>query len=313
MHFLIFHSMKIFYFCFVMMNENYSKYLAFTEAEEQWGFYIVTAGHSKIDMNQAYPDNRDHPADHSFTWNKGRLLNGYYLVFVSKGEGVFESAQTGVHTIKAGTCFMLFPGVWHRYKPDTRSGWEEYWVGFNGWYPEQMMANFFRPDKPFITVGANATFLDLFQKLIEAVQKASIGYHQIIPGLVLQMLGLVNVMAAHQKAGYDPEEQLINKAKFLLQESLQSSVNVEQLAQQLPMGYSKFRKLFKAFTGQSPNQYHLNLKLEKARELLLSTTLSVSEIAYQIGFESVFYFSRLFKKKYDVSPKLFREEHLDFN
>lgn len=127
------------------------------------------------------------------------------------------------------------------------------------------------------------------------------------------MLGLVNVMAAHQKAGYDPAEQLINKAKFLLQESLQSSVNVEQLAQQLPMGYSKFRKLFKAFTGQSPNQYHLNLKLEKARELLLSTTLSVSEIAYQIGFESVFYFSRLFKKKYDVSPKLFREEHLDFS
>lgn len=291
-----------------MTHKNYSKYLTVNKKEEDWGMYVLTAGHSKIDMNQAYPDNGMHPQDHSFTWNKGRLLNGYYLVFISQGEGVFDSEFTGRHTIQAGTCFLLFPGVWHRYKPNIRSGWEEYWVGFKGWYPERMMSNFFRPENPFVEVGTNGALLGLFQKLIETIQAAPIGYHQIIPGIALQILGLINVVASHQRLNYDATEQLIDKAKFILQESLESAVNVEQLAQQLSMSYSKFRKSFKAITGQSPNQYHLNLKLDKAKELLLSTTLSISEIAYQTGFESALYFSRIFKKKYKVSPKLFREK-----
>lgn len=296
-----------------MKPANYNKYLSISPKEEEWGFYVLAAGHSKTDINKAYPDNRLHPSDHSFTWNKGRLLNGYYLVFISQGEGLFDSALTGTRTVKAGTCFLLFPGIWHRYKPATRSGWEEYWVGFKGWYPEQMMTNFFTPENPFVEVGKNGMLLGLFQKLIETIQTAPLGYHQIIPGITLQILGLVNVVAAHQETGYDPAEQFIAKAKFLLQESLEHPLNIEQLAQQFPMSYSKFRKDFKSVTGQSPNQYYLNLKLNKAKELLLSTTLTISEIAYQTGFDSSLYFSRLFKKKYHVSPKLFRNKDVNIN
>ncbi|TZF84897.1 AraC family transcriptional regulator [Pedobacter sp. BS3] len=290
------------------MDKNYSKYLTITELEKQWGFYVLTAGHSRIDTNQVYPDNRIHPDDHSFTWNKGRMLHGYYLVFITQGEGIFDSELTGTRNISAGTCFLLFPGVWHRYKPNTRSGWEEYWVGFKGSYPDDMMNRFFTPEQPFIRTGPNEMLLGLFQKLIQIIQAAPAGYHQIISGITLQILGLVQAVASHEKLSFDPTEQLINKAKFLLQESLESWVNVEQLAQQLPMGYSRFRKAFKAITGQSPNQYHLNLKLNKAKDLLLSTALSVNEIAYQTGFESAFYFSRAFRKKNGVSPKVFRQK-----
>ncbi|WP_449436448.1 AraC family ligand binding domain-containing protein [Pedobacter steynii] len=35
--------------------------------------------------------------------------------------------------------FLLFPGVWHRYKPHPKYGWEEYWVGFNGTYPDELI------------------------------------------------------------------------------------------------------------------------------------------------------------------------------
>ena len=287
------------------MEKNYSKYLTITELEEQWGFYVLTAGHSTIDINQAYPDNQRHPADHSLTWNKGRMLTGYYLVFISQGEGIFDSEFTGTRNIFAGTCFLLFPGVWHRYKPNN-SGWEEYWVGFKGSYPDSMMSRFFTAEQPFIQVGPNEMLLALFQKLIQTIQAAPAGYHQIISGITLQILGLVQAIASHEKLSFDPTERLINKAKFLLQESLESLVNMELLAKQLPMGYSKFRKAFKAITGQSPNQYHLNLKLNKAKDLLLSTMLSVNEIAYQTGFESAFYFSRVFKNKNGISPKMFR-------
>src|SRR5579859_3238713 len=72
--------------CHISMH-NYHKYLAVTPVEEAWGFYVTTIGYSRTDPNQAYPDNKKHPLTHSFTWNKGRILNGYYLVFISRGQG----------------------------------------------------------------------------------------------------------------------------------------------------------------------------------------------------------------------------------
>ena len=73
---------------------NLSKYLTITDADKQWGFYVTAVGHSKIQPNEEYPKNNEHPNSHSFTWNNGRILDAYYIVFISKGEGVFESSAT---------------------------------------------------------------------------------------------------------------------------------------------------------------------------------------------------------------------------
>jgi len=288
------------------------KYLNISGTDEQWGFYATTVGYSRTDPKQAYPNNTGHPSNHSFTWNKGRILNGFYLVFISKGQGVFESADTELTPITAGTCFFLFPGVWHRYKPDPASGWEEYWVGFNGSYPGELMnKNFFDRGRPFVQVGQNGALLTLFHKLLETVNVTLVEYHQVIPGIILQMLGLISAISAHGEYNDNPTVKYISKAKFLMQESLEKPVNIEELVRELPMGYSSFRKFFKEYTGCSPKQYHLNLRMNRARELLSSTTLNINEVAYQTGFDSVFHFSRLFKQKNAVSPKSFRFQVLN--
>jgi transcriptional regulator GlxA family with amidase domain len=60
--------------------------------------------------------------------------------------------------------------------------------------------------------------------------------------------------------------------------------------------------MFKKHTGVSPGQYHLHLRLMRAKELLLATDMSIKQVAYETGFESIHYFSRLYKSKMGVPP-----------
>lgn len=286
---------------------NYFKYLNVGALEERWGFYITTVGHSLISPNQNYPNNENHPQNHSFSWNKGRILNAYYLIFISNGHGIFESALTEPTSITAGTCFFLYQDVWHRYKPHSNSGWEEYWIGFKGKFADELMnKGFFSSARPFINVGVNADVLSLLHSLIAAVRSSYAGYNQVIAGITLQILGILNAVSMQQEHRNDPTAQLITTAKFMLEKSLDKPIDMEKLVRELPMGYSKFRKAFKERTGESPNQYHLNLRLNRAKGLLTSTILNINEVASQTGFDSIFHFSKIFKMKIGMSPKSFR-------
>lgn len=288
---------------------NFNKYLTPSAIDEKWGFFITTAGYSKIDSNQTYPNNKEHPASHTFTWNKGRILDDYYLVYISNGQGTFESSETSSFEIKAGTCFFLFPGVWHRYKPDPNSGWEEYWVGFKGYYPDHLMTqHFFDKKNPFIHTGLNEDLQRLFHQLLDCVKSSVSGYHQVISGITLEMLGLVNSISLNEDLNSDATANYIAKAKFRMRESIENPIEINQLLAEIPMSYSKFRQAFKKKTGISPNQYYLNIRLNKAKELLSATSLSINEIAYHTGFDSIFYFSKLFKRKNGISPRDYRNE-----
>lgn len=292
--------------------KDFTKYLSITDNEKNWGFYVTTAGYRRVSPKETYPSKKEHPITHSFTWNKGRILDDYYIVFISKGHGVFETSATGIQNINAGTVFFLYPGVWHRYKPNIDSGWEEYWIGFNGNYPGFLMnKKFFDREQPFINTNLQESLLTLFHQLIEKIQSAQIGYHQIISGITLQILGLLHAISQHYLHSEDDCRAMILKAKFLLRESVMEKINMKQLAKELPMGYSSFRKIFKTETNQSPNQYLLDIRLCKAKDLLQSTTMNINEIAYQTGFISIYNFSKIFKKKNGISPAYYRRQKSD--
>ncbi len=72
------------------------------------------------------------------------------------------------------------------------------------------------------------------------------------------------------------------------------------------MSYSYFKELFIARYGMPPVKYLTHLRLEYAKELLITGRYSVSEIAEQCGFENVYYFSSVFKKNIGVSPKNYK-------
>lgn len=95
-------------------------------------------------------------------------------------------------------------------------------------------------------------------------------------------------------------------AKEYIKDHFNEDLSVEKIASSINLSSSYFSKIFKETFSYSPYDYLLNVRLEKAKELLKSTTLSVLEIAYKTGFKSDANFIYFFKKETGISPLKFR-------
>lgn len=290
--------MKVFRRYFSFNDENIDKSLSVS---------IHTLGHHVHPAHTSYPDVK-HPDSHLFDWEKGRWLKEYQILYICKGEGVFESAGMPTQVIEAGTIILLYPGTWHRYTPNEQTGWEEYWVGFSGSYASHLLEQeCFNPQSPIIKVGFNTEFLATFERLFEVVDVREESFQKLASFLLLQLLGIVytSVLLSNQKISR--KDKIIGEVKKEINESWNKDIDFEQLAGRYHISYAWLRKTFKEVTGTSLNQYHLQLKLRKAEELIHETNSTLSEIAIQCGFESVYYFSRMYKLKMNTNPSEIRK------
>jgi len=289
--------------------QNYFKYLPVSEVDESWGLYVLNAGCGRIQSSDSYPK-KDHPEHHYFNWSKGRILHEYQLIYITKGSGVFESHHCTQKIIEEGTMIILFPGEWHRYKPDTDTGWDEHWVGFNGEVIENLVRKkFFTPENPFMAIGFSEQIMNIFLEIIERTKQERAGYQPLISGAVLHLLGYIYSIYRQNDFGEkNMIEQTVNKAKVLLRENIDEDISIEKVAKELQVGYSWFRKAFKMYTGMAPGQYLIQLKIEKSKEMLCDPARSVKEIAYDLRFDTSFYFSKLFKEKTGLTPVQFRKK-----
>ena len=92
-----------------------------------------------------------------------------------------------------------------------------------------------------------------------------------------------------------------------MQQHVQQSLTLVEMADHAGLSSSHFSTLFKQQTGYSPMDYFIHLKIQHASALLALTDKSVHEIAYEIGYQDPYYFSRIFKKVMGVSPQRYRE------
>ncbi|WMI64805.1 substrate-binding domain-containing protein [Aestuariibaculum sp. YM273] len=107
------------------------------------------------------------------------------------------------------------------------------------------------------------------------------------------------------------EQNFITSINKLIENNLDNSkFSVEQLAEGLNISRVQLYRKLKAILGVNISDYILNIRLERAKVLLETSPLTVSEIAYATGFSTPNYFSTTFKNKYNVSPKTHRTEFL---
>jgi transcriptional regulator GlxA family with amidase domain len=99
----------------------------------------------------------------------------------------------------------------------------------------------------------------------------------------------------------------ISLARDWMEDNYNSDSTLEEIAVIAAMNSQHFLRMFKQVYHITPHQYLIDLKLKKAKHLLESTSLTINEICQTIGFESVFSFSVLYKKRFGLAPSHFRK------
>jgi AraC-like DNA-binding protein len=274
----------------------------------RWGIYVVDCGFNRIEPGSVYPATPEkHLPDYLFTWKEGRTLDEYQLVYISKGRGVFETEETGRVRVEEGQAFLLFPGVWHRFRPVKTVGWDENWIGFKGDVADRIMDEFFSPEKAVIRVGQDQELLHLMRSIVGITDAAPAGFKQIMGARALEALAIVRSRSMNIRRVDREVAKKVQKARQYLVEHYRESIDTEALARKLGLSISRFRAVFKEHTGVAPHQYQIDVRMNLARHWLTESSHSISEIADMLGFSSVFYFSRLFKRKEGVSPSVYRK------
>lgn len=288
---------------------NYYRYLPLSEEDKEWGLSVLNAGCTSIKPNQPYPF-KDHPSHHYFNWENGRILDEFQIVYITAGQGVFESSSLEKTKVKEGSVILLFPGEWHRYKPDKDTGWDEYWVGFKGTIAEDVFRrNFFSCEEAVLFIGFKEEIVALLFEIMEQTKREKPGYQPLVSGAVLYMLGKIHAIGKQCKIQQEDNVHIIiNKAIVLLRTRMDEQIAMQNVAIELQVSYAWFRKMFKLYTGMAPQQYLIQLKIEKAKLLLNDLNRSVKEIAYELNFEYPLNFSKLFKEKVGLSPKHYRRK-----
>ena len=283
------------------------KYLLANQLDYSWGISTSTVGLQEVPPGAEYPYG-EHLNYYMFSTKKGRiLLNEIHILYLLKGGGFFISAHCPKTRVQAGDVVFLFPSEWHNYAPDEDTGWEEVWIGFSSDYAQRIInEQFVTVSHPILKIGVRESFRNVFEQAYKVAHDERPGYQQQLAGYVLLILG--SIYAYSKQAPYKdkPDADYIHHAQKYMREHTSENLSMEDVAKHIGMGYSKFRKFFRNYTGFSPNQYFLNLKLEKSKDLLLNTSLSSKEIAYELGFDSATYFNRIFRLHYHQTPIQYR-------
>ena len=288
------------------MNEAvHLKYLAAAPSDLRWGTAINSVGFQEVGPGEPYPPG-DHPSRYLFSEERGRILDEYQLLYITKGQGTFHS-QSLAHPVpvKAGSLFLLFPEEWHSYRPDPKTGWKEYWIGFKGSQMDTWVANgFFNPRSPVWQVGLKSDIVALYNDAIETASRQESGFQQRLGGLVAHLMSLARFY--NRNDAFSEVAEQINLAKIIISNEFRT-ITPQDLAQQLFMGYSNFRRVFKEYTGFAPAKYIQEVRLSRVKEALTNTSYTVKQIAYDMGYENEDYFFTAFRRSTGMTPMEYRE------
>ena len=235
------------------------------------------------------------------------MLDSLQIVLISSGRGWLETRATGKRRVEAGMVFLLLPKTWHRYRPDSQTGWEESWVEVQGPVVDGILqSGTFSPGTVLRREAIDVGLEEMLNTIHRRVQNGPVGFQPELSAAALQLLA-VCARIAPMRSKPPRIQRAVNKAARFLSDHHAEAVNIAELAERLGVAYSYFRRAFRAHTGFAPWQYVIHVRLTRARRLLASSDAKLDDVAARVGFNSGFHLSISFKQAYGQSPHTWRQ------
>lgn len=235
---------------------------------------------------------------------KGR--SDYLLMYNARGK-CYATVDGVQYTVGQNEAFLYHPHEPQNYCFYKKDKTINYWVHFTGVEIDNIISSLGLSDVHYLKLNLDPFEIEnMFSRICREFNQKDVFYEEICSGLLIAILSIMSrslTKKSEAKMSYDFVEYILGE----FHSSPREHYVIEDLAEEYSITTNHLIKTFKNATGKTPKQYMIYYKMNKAKELLLYTDNTLSEIAASVGYPSISYFSRLFKKNFGVSPTEFRK------
>lgn len=254
-------------------------------------------------------------------WRNYLHVHSFFeICYAFSGRGEFKIRGEN-HEVKAGDVFVAKPDEPHEIIADKKDPLGIYFWSYTLVPPAKRQAGSSDIDtllRAFLTTSRRLNH-DMTQMegtlelLVDEVVKREAGYSQVIHGLVTKLLldtarAVTNVHVPSAQVLRSPGDAAVDLMMRYLHDNYDRTIAVQDVAAQVHLSERHARRLFLESTEKTMKQYLTLLRLDVAKQRLLSEEETVSEIAYAVGFNDVRHFSTTFRAVVGITPSEFREK-----
>jgi AraC-like DNA-binding protein len=234
--------------------------------------------------------------------------NSHIFIFCADGEGWIELEHKKPMSLTQNYLAVIPAKTPHRYGASSHAPWSIYWFHLQGDHAAALMNMYGMDNGPIhLSIGARSEFRDVFDKcyVLLSDKTYSLPIHTYVSQSIRQLISGIGV-SLEGTAKVKKREQYLELAILYLNDHLEESIRLPELAKHTGLSKQHLILLFNEETGFPPIEYFLRMKIQKATQMLSLTDLSVKEIALKVGIPDPYYFSRLFKKITGSPPTAYR-------
>lgn len=246
---------------------------------------------------------------HGYHVRRARGTRDWLLTLTISGEGCYRLGSR-THICRRGSIVLLPPETPHDYStPSGKHPWRFFWVHFtprSDWINWLKWARSNELNELTLT-DDDAEYPRVYQafhKLVQDNRNIDVLHDELADNALAEILILLT--GHHNRAAAQQFDTRVLQVLRRLSDEYSRDLSVADLAQEVSMSPSRLAHLFAAQTGEPLMRMRMKLRMRHAARLLETTSRQVSDIAEDVGFKSLFQFSRQFTRWHDVSPTAYR-------
>ena len=228
----------------------------------------------------------------------------FIIEYVVAGHGYLE-INGEKHKLNPGDAYIIHPGDFCTYYADKDDPYKKYWInfGFEFFFTEMLKAYKIN-DRVFRGMDLSGFFDEIF-KLEE---KYLSNDEMCIPASKLLFGVMMDIALYKENDVSAANRDLAYNVRKLLLKSVSTRITIDDVAKKFYRSKNDITRQFKKKYNITPHSYLLNLRIDRAKNLLTNSKKSMAEIANYLCFSSEFHFSNTFKKMVGISPSEFRKK-----